>query len=163
MPSSENLICTPFKSTIFAKKLRIIVIHNIPDFLVAEEVQSALKAFIRAHGFGIDQLVYNFVSKAQLLALNKTHLNHDTDTDVITFDYTENENLKAEVFISLWAVGISAEEEAQTIENETLRVISHAALHCMGLNDKTADEKIQMRMKENEFIDLFHVKHQKHV
>jgi len=97
------------------------------------------------------------------LELNQTYLNHDTHTDVITFDYTEDKKLKAEVFISLWAVAISAEEESQTIENETLRVLSHAALHCMGLQDKTADDKSRMRAKENEFIDLFHVKHKKYV
>ncbi|MEL0072940.1 MAG: rRNA maturation RNase YbeY [Flavobacteriaceae bacterium] len=146
----------------FAKK-KIIVFHHIPEFLNGKLVQDTLKAFIETEGFGIDQLVYNFVSKSQLLELNQTYLNHDTHTDVITFDYTEDKKIKAEVFISLWAVAISAEEEGQSIENETLRVLSHAALHCMGLKDKTADEKSRMRAKENEFIDLFHVKHNKYV
>ena len=145
------------------QKKRIIVFHNIPDFLEPTAVQRVLTAFIIDKGFGIDQLVYNFVSKERLLELNKIYLNHDTHTDVITFDYTMNKQLKADVYISLWAVAISAKEESQSIENECLRVISHAALHCMGMQDKTLNQKKQMRVKENEFIKLFHVKHQSHV
>ena len=79
------------------QKKRIIVFHNIPDFLEPTAVQRVLTAFIIDKGFGIDQLVYNFVSKERLLELNKIYLNHDTHTDVITFDYTMNKQLNAEV------------------------------------------------------------------
>lgn len=95
--------------------------------------------------------------------MNQEYLNHDTHTDIITFDYTNQKTLHAEFFISMWAVRQSAEEESQNIESETLRVISHGVLHCMGLNDKTTDGKDQMRKSENRFIEMFHVKQKSHV
>ena len=109
-------------------------------------------------GYSIEKLSYNFVSKQDLLKLNKKFLNHNTNTDIITFDYSLNKALKAEIFISLWAVETSALELNQNIENETLRVISHGALHCMGFKDKTAKEIKIIRQKEDEFIEMFHVK-----
>ena len=60
--------------------------------------------------------------------MNQEFLNHDTHTDIITFDYTLEQTLTAEFFISMWAVRQSAQEEAQSVENETLRVISHGVL-----------------------------------
>jgi ssRNA-specific RNase YbeY (16S rRNA maturation enzyme) len=63
----------------------------------------------------------------------------------------------------MWAVRLSAKEESQSIVNETLRVISHGVLHCIGFKDKNDTEKSKMRIKEKEFIDLFHVKHKSNV
>jgi len=97
------------------------------------------------------------------LEINLEYLNHETHTDIITFDYSTKNRLSAEFFISMWAVQQSAKEESQTLENETLRVISHGLLHCMGYDDGSAEEKLKMRQKENEFIDLFHVKQLKNV
>ena len=90
-------------------------------------------------------------------------MNHDTHTDIISFDYSNKSILEAEFFISMWAVRLSAKEEEQSVVNETLRVISHGVLHCIGLDDKNDKQKAKMRKKEEEFIDLFHVKHKKNV
>jgi rRNA maturation RNase YbeY len=95
--------------------------------------------------------------------MNQEYLNHDTHTDIITFDYSSQKTLSAEIFISMWAIRQSAKDENQTTENETLRVISHGVLHCMGLNDKKREEKAMMRKSENRFIELFHVKQKKYV
>ena len=91
------------------------------------------------------------MSKETLLEMNRQYLKHDTHTDIISFDYTSDKSLTAEFFISIWAVARSAEEEAQSIENETLRVISHGILHCMGKNDKNKAEQMEMRKLEEEF------------
>ena len=109
-------------------------------------------------GYSIEKLSYNFVSKEDLLKLNKKFLKHNTNTDVITFDYSLNKTLKAEIFISMWAVETSAIELGQSVENESLRVISHGVLHCMGFKDKTANQIKTIREKEDEFIEMFHVK-----
>ena len=114
-------------------------------------------------GYSIEKLSYNFVSKQDLLNLNKKFLNHDTNTDIITFDYSLNKALKAEIFISMWAVKTSALNQKQSIENETLRVISHGVLHCMGFKDKTAKQIKAIRQKEDEFIEMFHVKQKANV
>ena len=119
--------------------------------------------YVDSWGYVIDRLVYNFVSKERLLEMNLQYLNHDTHTDIISFDYSQNKSLSAEFFISLWAVAHSAEEEAQSIENETLRVLIHGVLHCMGYKDDTKDKKTIMRQLEDKFIHLFHVKQKKHV
>ena len=118
-----------------------------------------------AHYYGvtIQQLHYSFVSKERMLKLNQTHLDHDTHTDIITFDYGDCTSISAEIYIS----SDQCEENAHTfnvsIENEILRLISHGFLHCIGYNDKNEEEKNQMREEENHCIELFHVKHRENV
>ncbi|MDA8877315.1 rRNA maturation RNase YbeY [Flavobacteriaceae bacterium] len=135
----------------------------MPEFLKNAELESVLMDFVREYKYTIAKLSYNFVSKEELLKMNQEYLNHDTHTDIITFDYSSQKTLSAEIFISMWAIRQSAKDENQTIENETLRVISHGVLHCMGLNDKKREEKAMMRKSENRFIELFHVKQKKYV
>ena len=122
-----------------------------------------IREYISQFGFIIDQLVYNFVSQEELLEMNQKYLNHTTHTDIISFNYSSKESLRAEFFISLWAVERSAEEESQSVENECLRAIVHGILHCLGFNDASLQEKAKMRTLENNFIDMFHVKQKAHV
>jgi len=131
------------------------------DFLMFPETDLAhwLKTIAAEEGHTVDELEYNFVEADTLLNLNKEYLNHDTDTDIITFDYTQNKSIKAEVYISYEALKNNAKIHGQTIESELLRLLSHALLHCIGYNDKTIDEKDIMRDKEEDCINLFHVKH----
>ena len=130
------------------------------DFLIFPETDLAhwLKTIAAEEGHTVDELEYNFVEADTLLNLNKEYLNHDTDTDIITFDYTQNKSIKAEVYISYEALKNNAKIHGQTIEGELLRLLSHALLHCIGYNDKTIDEKDIMRDKEEDCINLFHVK-----
>ena len=122
-----------------------------------------IREYISQFGFIIDQLVYNFVSQEELLEMNQKYLNHTTHTDIISFNYSSKESLRAEFFISLWAVERSAEEESQSVENECLRVIVHGILHCLGFNDASLQEKAKMRTLENNLIYMFHVKQKAHV
>ena len=130
------------------------------DFLIFPETDLAhwLKTIAAEEGHTVDELEYNFVEADTLLNLNKEYLNHDTYTDIITFDYTQNKSIKAEVYISYEALKNNAKIHGQTIESELLRLLSHALLHCIGYNDKTIDEKDIMREKEEDCINLFHVK-----
>ncbi len=131
------------------------------DFLMFPETDLAhwLKTIAAEEGHTVDELEYNFVQADTLLNLNKEYLNHDTDTDIITFDYTQDKSIKAEVYISYEALKNNAKIHGQTLESELLRLLSHALLHCIGYNDKTIDEKDIMRDKEEDCINLFHVKH----
>ena len=126
-------------------------------------LNTSLNSYVDSYGYRIDQLTYNFVSKERLLLLNEQFLNHTTHTDVITFDYSKNKSLKAEFFISLWAVNLSAKEFSQSIENETLRVIVHGILHCLGYKDDSKRNQYQMRRLEDKFIEMFHVKQENNV
>ena len=116
-----------------------------------------------SHDYCIDKLIYNFVSKEKIIELNKEFLNHDTNTYIISFDYSTNKTLRAEFFISLWAIALSAEEFSQSIENETIRVMVHGVLHCLGFTDASDSDKKQMRRLEDQFLNMFHVKRQNHV
>ena len=109
-------------------------------------------------GYRIERMLYNFVAEAKMTQLNKVFLDHDTNTDIITFDYTKNKIISAEVFISKKMLSENALKNEQTLENEVVRLISHAVLHCVGYKDKTKQEKERMRKKENAYINTFHVK-----
>ena len=109
-------------------------------------------------GFGIQKLHYNFVDASKLYKLNKKFLNHNSDTDILTFDYSVDNEILAEAFISYEALEQNAKKNNQSLEIETLRLISHGLLHCFGLKDKSPEEKLFMRLKEEECISMFHVK-----
>ena len=131
------------------------------NFLMFQEADLAhwLKTIALREGYTVDELEYNFVDADTLFTLNKEYLNHDTDTDIITFDYSESKSIKAEVYISCDALRNNARNHSQTVESECLRLLTHALLHCLGYNDKTTDEKDRMRSKEESYMNLFHVKH----
>ena len=106
----------------------------------------------------INRVEYNFISANKIKEINKEFLDHDAITDIITFDYTENNKISAEVFISKEALLKNAAENNQSAEDETVRLVLHGLLHCLGYKDKTKSEKEIMRGKEEEAIKMFHVK-----
>ena len=126
--------------------------------LKEDELTLWLENIADAEDYQIDKIDYNFIDAEELLKLNQRYLDHDTDTDIITFDYSEGNNVLAEAFISKDALNENARNLSQSIENESLRLIAHALLHCVGYNDKTDQDKKLMREKESFYVDLFHVK-----
>lgn len=100
-------------------------------------------------------LIYNFVSDRELLKINKKHLNHDTYTDIITFDYSLNGQVMAEVYISVDRVRDNAKTNKTSQKQEFLRVLVHGLLHCCGYKDKTKAETMQMRQLENEALEQY--------
>ena len=107
-------------------------------------------------GFSIKNLHYNYVSAEKIQSLNKQFLNHDYPTDVITFDYCEDNNLSGEVFICQKIVQQNCIDLSQTLENETLRVLCHAFFHLCGYKDKTSKDLALMRSLEDKAIAVFH-------
>jgi rRNA maturation RNase YbeY len=106
----------------------------------------------------IDNFAVNFINKEQMLEMNQKYLNHDTHTDILTFDYGNQHFINAELFVSEYMCSLNAEENAQTIESETLRLISHGFLHTLGFSDKKLDQKILMTEQEDLCLSMFHVK-----
>lgn len=102
-------------------------------------------------------LAIAFMDDDALHTLNVKHLNHDTLTDIITFDDSVGTDIVANVAISIDRVFSNAQKFSQTAENELLRVISHGLLHCLGFNDKTEIDKERMKEAEDVCIELFHV------
>lgn len=102
----------------------------------------------------VGEISYIFCSDEYLHKMNLEYLNHDTFTDIITFDYTEENIISGDIFISIDRVKENATKFKTTFEGELSRVIIHGVLHLMGYKDKSAQEKEQMRSKEDFYLTL---------
>ena len=122
------------------------------SLLNEDTISSVLLSFAGREGYKIDKLEYNFVDSEKMYSLNKDYLNHSTDTDIITFDYSTNKAILAEVYVSKEMMVENAISYSQSNENEAIRLISHALFHCMGYKDKSTKEKEIMRSKEEDFL-----------
>ena len=110
-----------------------------------------------SEGFRLNELNYIFCDDSYLLEINRKYLNHDTFTDIITFDYSQGNEVGGDIFISVERVKENAEIFEVNDDIELKRVMAHGVLHMMGYNDKSELESEVMRKKENEKIELFHV------
>ncbi|MCH7407920.1 rRNA maturation RNase YbeY [Belliella sp. DSM 111904] len=118
--------------------------------------KSWLKKIAISEGYKILDLNYIFCSDEYLHKINVEYLDHDTYTDIITFDNSEKENtIEGDIFISLDRVEDNAKDEKTPFEIELLRVLSHGLLHLMGYKDKTKSEAKEMRLKEDQSISIF--------
>lgn len=100
---------------------------------------------------------YLFCNDAYLHSINLKFLNHDTLTDIITFDNTVGSVVGADICISIDRVLDNAKDYKVSFEEELRRVLVHGVLHICGYKDKTKEEAELMRLKENEKIKMFHV------
>ena len=128
-----------------------LVIQNKPDYV------DWINRVIISEGFSVGQIDYIFCSDEYLLELNKEYLNHDTFTDIITFDYTDGKIISGDIFISTDRVEDNARRFDVEFLNELRRVMSHGILHLAGFGDMSIEEKKIMREKEEEKIKMFHV------
>lgn len=119
-----------------------------------EIIQSWISACIELYGFSEGELNYIFCDDDYLLKLNVEFLEHDTLTDIISFDYTMGKLISGDIFISVERVHENAELFNQTIDNELHRVMIHGVLHYMGFKDKTERDKEVMRIEEDKCLDL---------
>ena len=127
------------------------------DFKLDNEVNYTqwLEKAIDIFGFELGDLTYTFMSDADLLKLNIEYLDHDTFTDIISFDYTIGEIISGDIMISIDRVRDNAENLGLMFHVELLRVMAHGVLHYMGYKDKSDSEKKEMRSQEDIFINLF--------
>lgn len=100
---------------------------------------------------------YIFCDDDYLHKLNVEYLEHDTLTDVISFDYCVGNELHGDIFISIERVADNAKDFGVTFADELQRVIVHGVLHYCGYKDKSTEEEATMRTKEEEKIQMFHV------
>ena len=115
-----------------------------------------LKRIATNAGFNIKELNYIFCSDEYLYQVNRDYLKHDTYTDIITFDNSENkDDIEGDIFVSIDRVRENAKTHTQEVETEMNRVLAHGLLHLMGYKDKTQEEAALMRLKEEESIKLY--------
>jgi probable rRNA maturation factor len=108
---------------------------------------------IIAEGFKLDELNFIFCSDEYLLGINQQYLNHDTYTDVITFDNSEvAKMITGDIFISVDRIRENAKEFKHVFINEICRVMVHGTLHLLGYPDKTKAAKKLMTEKEDHYL-----------
>jgi len=118
-----------------------------------EKIQEWIKIIINNYSKEVGEITYIFTSDNYLLKINQQYLQHDYYTDIITFDYTEENVVSGDLFISLDTVLSNSKKYQTSFIKELHRVIIHGILHLLGFNDKTEEENTQMRRLENSALE----------
>lgn len=116
-----------------------------------------LSEVIASEGKKEGEVNYIFCDDDYLLQINIQYLDHDTLTDIISFDYTMGSEISGDIFISVERVKDNASDFDVPFQEELKRVMAHGMLHYCGYKDKTEEDERIMRTKENEKIAMFHV------
>lgn len=109
---------------------------------------------IHKENYKLEEISYIFCDDNYLLGLNINYLDHDTLTDIISFDYSVGKIISGDIFISIERVKENAGKFKVDFKNELHRVIIHGILHYCGYKDKTEDEKKEMRYKEDYYLNV---------
>lgn len=117
-------------------------------------VSAWIKKVAELHGMKVGDLSYLFCSDEHILEVNKEYLQHDYYTDIITFDYTEDDVISGDMVISVDTIATNAEKFDTTFESEFFRVVIHGVLHLCGINDKGPGEREIMERHENEALEI---------
>ena len=113
-----------------------------------------IKAVAATYGRKVGDVGYMFVSDEKILEVNREYLGHDYYTDVITFDYDEDDIVSGDVVISLDTVRSNAKLFGKDYDDELHRVIIHGILHLCGINDKGPGEREIMEAAENKALAM---------
>ena len=112
---------------------------------------------ILSEGKLLEEVNYIFCDDYYLHKINMEYLNHDTYTDIISFDNSKDKYLAGDIFVSVERVKENAVELNELFEEELRRVLIHGILHFCGYKDKTQEEQSLMRSKEDDKLRMFHV------
>lgn len=119
-----------------------------------EEVSLWITKAIENENFSTGELSFVFTTDENLIEINRQYLNHDTYTDVITFDYSEGKIISGEIYISIERIRENAIQFSQGEIQELHRIMIHGVLHLCGYTDKETDQKAQMTRKEDYYLSL---------
>ena len=118
---------------------------------------SWIERIIKSENYLVGDINYIFCKDEYLAKLHEEYLNNQDLTDIITFDYVDGNVISGDIFISVERVKENAERFEVDFTDELRRVMSHGLLHLMKYKDKSAEDSLLMREKENEKIEMFHV------
>ncbi len=113
-----------------------------------------VKRVAASYGRKVGDVAYIFCDDEEILRVNRQYLQHDYYTDIITFDYDEDDVISGDLFISLDTVRTNAEQLGVSYEQELNRVIIHGILHLCGINDKGPGEREIMEAAENKALAM---------
>ncbi len=127
---------------------------EIPDFN-PEFFVSWISEVLKKYEKDVSNISFMICSDEYLLGINKEYLDHDYYTDIITFNYNEENSLGGDIFISYERVKENALEFSDgNVKDELCRVVVHGVLHLIGFDDKTDEEKVLMRKEETDCLTL---------
>ena len=131
------------------------------DFELENEAQYEewISRIIESEGFDVGEINYIFCDDEYLHKINVEYLDHDTLTDIISFDYTVGNLIQGDIFVSIERVKDNANDFNVSFDEELKRVLSHGVLHYCGYKDKSPEDEALMRSKEEEKMQMFHVEH----
>ena len=134
----------------------MIAFNYETEFQLKDEENTSrwIEKCIKNEGFDLGEINYIFCDDNYLHKMNVEFLQHDTLTDIISFDYTLGKLVGGDIFISIERVEENAKEFNVLFENELHRVIIHGVLHYMKYKDKSDEEKQIMRTKENDSLKI---------
>ena len=137
----------------------MITFNYETDFELQNEAdyEAWIETIIESEDFTEGEINFIFCDDSYLHKINVEYLDHDTFTDIISFDYTIGNLISGDIFISIERVKENAKEYEVSFNKELLRVMSHGILHYCGFKDKSEEDTNLMRQKENEKMEMFHV------
>ena len=118
------------------------------------KISAWIKQVAEKHNKRVGDISYIFCPDEKILEVNRQYLQHDYYTDIITFDYSDEDIISGDLFISLDTVRTNSEELGVSYESELYRVIIHGILHLCGINDKAPGERAVMEQNENDALEL---------
>ena len=121
----------------------------------ASNVKKWIAEVVNRRGKRVGNISYLFCDDEYMLGVNRQYLDHDTYTDIITFDYVVADLISGDIFISVDRVVENAQQFGVEFERELHRVIIHGVLHLLGQGDKTDDDAREMRRQEEEALALW--------
>ncbi len=134
----------------------MILFHSETNFTLTDQetYSSWISSAVSEMQKEVGAINYIFCDDAYLLKINQKHLKHNTLTDIISFDYSKNDKLAGDIYISTERVAENAAKYKVSFANELQRVLIHGILHFVGFNDKTKEEKTEMRKQEDYYLAL---------
>jgi rRNA maturation RNase YbeY len=118
-------------------------------------VKQWLRSVVAGYGKTLGAITYIFCADEKILNINKDFLQHDYYTDIITFDYSDGDEVAGDLFISLDTVRSNSEKFGTDFTEELHRVMVHGVLHLCGLGDKSEVEEARMRDAENAALQAY--------
>ena len=135
----------------------MILFNSETDFNLSDEDKYIdwISFSIENESLSVGEINYIFCDDEYLHKINVDYLNHDTLTDIISFDYSQGDVVSGDIFISVERVKDNAQDFNVTFDNELLRVMIHGIMHYCGYKDKSEEEAKVMRSKEDYYISKF--------
>jgi len=131
-------------------------IYNTTKRELSEQMlEKAVLLVLKNEGCSVDSIVGVYCGNKMIQRINREFLNHDYPTDTITFRYNKGTDVDGEFYISLDVIKENAARFSTDFQQELLRVTLHSALHLIGYNDQSPDERMLMKEKENFYLGLY--------